>query len=427
MLKMFESLFSQYRGLSRSVYVFFFARLVTTMGAFIWPLLTLILSRKMGYSATFIAILSMGVMVLFLPAQILGGKLADKFNKKKIIITFSMTSVTLFMVCAVIQPGNLMVALFILAGMFTNMEMPAFEALIAESTKPAEREKVYSLNYLGHNLGYMFGAAVGGLLFENYLNLAFIFDGLTTLISTLMLITLVKVIDVKDLEEHEKNAYEDSEAHDMKPWDVLKDRKSVLVMMSIFFFSAFVYGQWSFSLPLYLSSLFNTEGARIFGFISSFNGFLVVLLTPILTKVLSRFTEIPKIILGVGLYSLSYLILINNSAIWIFFMMMAFFTIGEIVNTLGGSPFISRRVPASHRGRVSSYIGICYMLGGTIGQLITAFVIDNVSFNATFGLLAVVGLVATLIAAYNYKLDKRQFPKLYQKDNVEDDQAEESK
>ncbi len=80
----FKDTFSQYRGLSRSVYVFFFARIVTNMGGFIWPpLLTLILSRKMGYSASAIAIISGVVGLIFIPAQIIGGKLADKFNRKK--------------------------------------------------------------------------------------------------------------------------------------------------------------------------------------------------------------------------------------------------------------------------------------------------------------------------------------------------------
>ena len=42
------------------------------------------------------------------------------------------------------------------------MEGPAFKALIAESTLPAEREKVFSLAYLGFNLGFAFGAAMVG-------------------------------------------------------------------------------------------------------------------------------------------------------------------------------------------------------------------------------------------------------------------------
>ncbi|WP_339364605.1 MFS transporter, partial [Vallitalea maricola] len=188
MFKKIFNMFSQYKGLSKSAYVIFYARIITNMGAFIWPLLTLILSRKIGYSALTISYISVGIGVLFIPANIIGGKLADKYNRKKLIIIFDLISVTFFISCAFVKPGNLMTILFAIAGIFANIEGPAFEALIADVSKPQEREKVYSLSYLGHNLGFMVGAAIGGFLFENYLSLAFIIDGLTTLTSTILII-----------------------------------------------------------------------------------------------------------------------------------------------------------------------------------------------------------------------------------------------
>lgn len=45
----------QYKNLGREIYILFFGRIVTSMGALIWPLMTLILKNKMGYDATFIA------------------------------------------------------------------------------------------------------------------------------------------------------------------------------------------------------------------------------------------------------------------------------------------------------------------------------------------------------------------------------------
>ena len=89
------SIYEQYKGLSRAAYVIFFARIVTSMGAFIWPLLTLILSRKMGYSVSTIAMLSVGIGLLFIPANIIGGKLADRYDRKTIIIIFDLISLTL--------------------------------------------------------------------------------------------------------------------------------------------------------------------------------------------------------------------------------------------------------------------------------------------------------------------------------------------
>ncbi len=409
-----KSVFTQYEGLSRSIWVIFIARVVTNMGAFIWPMLTLILSTKMGYSATKIAVISISVVVLFIPANIIGGKLADRFDKKKIIIIFDSISIVFFLSCAFIQPGTLMVIFFILAGLFANLEGPSFEALIIEASKPNEREKVFSLSYLGHNLGFMFGAAIAGLLITDYLSLAFIIDGFTTMTSTILIVLFVKAVKVEEMEEHEKNEYEDSEEDEAKPFAILKKRKSVWIQMLVFALGAFIYSQWSFALPLYMIDLFGKgDGTKLFGFVSSFNGGLVIVFTPILTAALVRLKELQKIMIGMALYSLSYLILKGNPMVYVFYVMIFMFTMGEIVNTLGQSPFMSRRIPASHRGRISSIMGIGYMLGGMGGQLVVGISIDNMGFNGTFNMLVITGAISVLIIAFNMKIDKALFPKLY--------------
>lgn len=409
-----KSVFTQYEGLSRSIWVIFIARVVTNMGAFIWPMLTLILSTKMGYSATTIAVISIGVAFLFIPANIIGGKLADKFNKKKIIILFDSISIVFFLSCALIEPGTLMVVFFILAGLFANLEGPSFEALIIEASKPDEREKVFSLSYLGHNLGFMFGAAIAGLLITDYLSLAFIIDGLTTMTSTILIVLFVKAVKVEQLEEHEKNEYEDSEDHNESPFKILKECKSVWIQMIVFSLGAFIYSQWSFALPLYMTDMFGNEGGtKLFGFVSSFNGGLVILFTPILTASLVKLKELPKIMIGMALYSFSFLIIKGNPLQYVFFVMIFAFTMGEIINTLGQSPFMSRRIPASHRGRISSIMGIGYMIGGMGGQLVVGIAIDKVGFNRTFDMLVIMGIISVAIIAYNLKVDKALFPKLY--------------
>ncbi|MGO1478353.1 MFS transporter [Senegalia sp. (in: firmicutes)] len=407
------NIFSQYKGLSRSAYVLFFARIITNMGGFIWPLLTLILSRKIGYSASTIAWLSVAIGGLFLPATIIGGKLADKFNRKKIIVIFDLITVVFFVLAGLVEPGTTMLVFFVIAGLFANMEYPAFEALIADVTKPKEREKVYSLSYLGHNLGFMFGASIGGLLFENYLNLAFIIDGFTTLLSTILIIIFIKNIKVDDTQE-EENEYEVSTYVNISSWDILKQRKSILIQLIIFIFASFIYDQWSFVLPLYMEDIFLDKGAKYFGLISSFNGFVVIAFTPIITYLFRKLNELPKIIIGISLYSLSYLIIKDTNIYMVFYIMMFAFTIGEIVNMLGSAPYISRRVPASHRGRISSYRNIGYFIGGTVGRVVMGYLIDKFSYEAAFITLGIVGILASIVVGFNYKLDKSIFPKLYE-------------
>ena len=79
-------IFTQYKGLKKENYILFFGRIVTNMGAMIWPLFTMILNKKLGLNATQTAFFIIVSGVMFLPANLLGGKIADKFNKKKVII-----------------------------------------------------------------------------------------------------------------------------------------------------------------------------------------------------------------------------------------------------------------------------------------------------------------------------------------------------
>jgi len=415
-----KNILSQYKGLSKSAYVFFFASLVTSMGAFIWPMLTLILTQKLGYTATETVTLFVAISVVFLPAQIIGGKLADRYNKKKIIITFDIISVVFFFGCAIVGPSTLMVVFFIISGLFANMEGPSFQALIAETTLPKEREKVYSLSYLGHNLGFIFGASMAGLLFTNYLSLAFFLDGLTTITSTIMIIMMVHVIKHDEIKEVDRNEYEDSVHAKTSVRHVLSTRKSIVIQIVIYMLAAFIYDQWSFVIPLYMAEVFGTAGPKYFGFVSSFNGFLVILFTPVLTYMLRKHFEIPKMILGVFLYSISYIIVSLTPFLFVFFIFMFFFTIGEIVNMLGSSPYISRRVPSSHRGRINSYIGVAYFIGSISGKFVTGVLIDNYGYASAFNLLFLVGVIATVLAIFNYRVDKKLFPNLYKKEALKE-------
>lgn len=407
------SIFTQYKGLSKSAYILFIGNMVTYMGSFIWPLMTLILTQKIGLSALESAYATTAISIFYLVGGIIGGKLADHFDRKKIIILFDFISTVFFISCAFVEPSYLMIVLFGIAGLFASMEAPAYEALTADATKPQEREKVYSLTYLGHNLGFMFGAAIGGLLFNQYLHLAFIFDGLTTISSTILILLFVHPMKRQDMKEEEINVYEDN-LNNVSTLGLLKKRPPLVLFFVSTALSAFAYHQWVFSLPIYMDFLFGEIGASYYGFLSSFNAFLVIVFTPILTYLFRNVRGLGKTMVGVTLYSLSFLLIIPYPPYYVFFFMIFIFTIGEIIHTIGAAPYISRRVPGSHRGRLASINSICYGAGGTISQLVIGYILDMESYPYAFGIIVSVGLLAIILLSYTYRSDRKHFPKLYQ-------------
>ncbi len=409
-------IFTQYKGLSKSAYVLFFARLVTNMGSFIWPMMTLIMYIHIGYDYQEIANVFLIVSLAFLPATLIAGKIADKFDKKKIIIIFDIISVTFFFINAFIEPGTLMLICLVLAGLFATMEGPAYEALVIESTLPREREKVYSLTYLGHNVGFMVGVVLAGMLISDHLNLAFAIDGITTLMSTAMIIFFVKTINMDTVAKEEKNEYEDKADNKEKFSDVIKKRKSILIQIIVVFFIALVYDQWTFILPLKLESVFGeVNGTMYFGWVGALNGFVVIVFTPILLYLTRKIFPLFKMIIGGALISITFLLLISASNLWIYFIFIFFFTIGEIMNSIGSGPYYSRRIPSSHRGRINSMMGIFGMVGAMLGKKLIGYLMEAHSFDIAFATIAGFGIVAVLITLVNYGIDRRTFPKLYDK------------
>ena len=160
--------FSQYRGLRRENYVLFFGRIVTNMGSMVWPMLTMILNQKLGISAGNIAILTAVFGILMMPATLFGGKLADRLNKKNIIIVGDIVSVVCYILCGCVPLGMGTIVLMFVASLFQTIEGPAYNAIIADITSLEERDKAYSLLYWGANLGLVLSPTLSGLLFKNY-------------------------------------------------------------------------------------------------------------------------------------------------------------------------------------------------------------------------------------------------------------------
>ena len=176
-MKAIAGLVSQYRGLRKEIYVLFFGRIVTSLGSMVWPMLTMILSQKLGLSAFSISVLTVAGMLVMMPANLLGGRLADRLNKKNVIVVCDFISVACYAACAVLPLGYLTVALMLAAGICQSMESPSYNALIADLSATADRERAYSLQYLGGNLGLVLSPTIAGFLFKDFLWLAFLISG----------------------------------------------------------------------------------------------------------------------------------------------------------------------------------------------------------------------------------------------------------
>lgn len=416
-----KQLITQYGGLKREIYILFIGKLVTAMGSFVWPMLTFFLTTKLGLSDGTATLMIATASILSFPAALLGGKLADRFSRKAIIIVFDCCTVSLYLLAAVLPLTIGTAILLFLAGLFQTIESPAYDALNADYSTSRQREKAYSLSYLGFNLGYIVGASVAGILFEKFLRLAFCINGIAIFTSTVLIIFFVHKKnaiseDVQTLQES-YSEYEIPVDEKLSVLKVLRQRPVLIGMLLIGCFASMPSNVMGLLLPLQLKETMGEAGATIYGYLNSLNGFVVIVFTPVLTVLLKKLTEIPKTILGLLLFVAGIAFFSVQTAVAMLFVGMFVFTLGEVVTVLGSNPYNSRRIPASHRGRVGGISSVVHSLFSSFTQYLISFMLmaTQSNYRLIWTVFIICGLVAAVLYGFMYGPDKRTFPKLYER------------
>lgn len=406
------NLISQYRGLRKENYILCFGGFVTSMGSMVRPMLTMILSQKLGMNAVQVAWITALMGLMTLPANLVGGRMADRLNKKMNIVYLDIVSVISYVVCAWIPLSGASIVLMFIASTCQSMERPSYNSLIADISLTKDRERSYSLHYLLSNLGGIMASVLAGFMFHKYLWLAFLFSGIAIGMSTLLIYTFVRdITPVKD--DGQGAAYQEARSGESL-LTILKENRLVLLFVLLVGGYMSVYQMYSYLVPMDLLRLHGDNGAVIYGTVTSVNCLIVVIFTPVLTRVLQRFSEPVKMIYGYLLTLAGYVIyVIFIGHIPFYYAAMVVMTWGEIASMLAESPYLTRRIPSSHRGRVHGLVDITRTGIMSGYQLLIGVIYKNHTFSFTWVFVILTGVFFLGLAGMLAVWDKNRYRGLY--------------
>jgi MFS family permease len=399
-----KKLLAPYKGLPKEVYVIFISRIVNAMGCFVMPLLTIILTEKIGLSkeATGLYITITGF--LFVPTSAIGGKLADTIGRKKIIVIFNFLAAVLYIICGFMPPTVNMVYVLMAASACMSFAGPAHDSLIADLTTPENRTSAYALTYMGWNIGFAVGPAIGGMLYKkNLLSFLFIGDAVTALLSLSLIALFIKETIYKTKEEITDKNRKLEKREEGSVFSVLLKRPILIYFALICFGYNFTYSQWGFMLPMHSVENFGKAGAQYYGLMASTNGMVVMFFTPLIVKLTEKVNIIRKMVCGGILYAVGFGMLGFLNSLPFFFVSVFIFTLGEIVMSIATTPFIANHTPASHRGRMNAVIPMILGAGYTLGPMSMGKILSYISIET--GWIAL-GLFTLVTSGFMYMLEK---------------------
>lgn len=398
---MFEKYATVYRGLPRGDYVLFLSRVVNNMGNMVFPLLTLILTQRLGFSTGEAGLFTTLCVCAQPPFLVLGGLLCDRIGGKRVILLFDTLGALFYLSCALIRPSFVTAVFIMLAACLYSGASPAFNGIVAVITPSEKISAAYSLNYLGMNLGFTVGPILSGALFQ-HLPLVFVIDSVTTLAATF--------ITARWLPETPRCA-PTRQGHADEPkqslFSVLRQTPVLVVFAAAGFLFAMCYMQWNFLLPLQTAGLFGkARGPLLYSITVSINAVCVILLTPLLTQLTRRFSPAPVIAAGGTLYLASFLLFsINFRLPLLFYGASVVLTLGEILVTINLNSFVALRTPQSHMGRVNSLTTIISGAGSALSPMLMGWLLKDVDYRGAWFWVSGVMVLGILSMAVVHHVD----------------------
>jgi len=392
-----NNIFKPYIRLPKNVYILFISRIIICIGSFVYPFVTMLLTIKLGYNEKAAGILLTIIIASGGLGLLLGGKLSDKFGRKKIIILFNLLSAFAFIICAFISTSPLVPYIILIANFFSMGQLPAINAMITDITDKETRKNAFSLIYLGTNIGIAISPIIAGFLFNNYFTLIFLLDAITTILALIPITLFVKETlpskdamiksDIEDLEKAEKgNVF------------VILFKKPVLVIFAfVSIIYSIVYAQYSFGLPIYVNDIFSTKGPVVYGTIMSVNAIVVVTATLFLIASMKKIRPIINIGISGLLYAIGFGVIFFFELYYLLIISTIIWTLGEIIHTVNTSVFVANHSPISHRGRFNAIITFITQSGFAISPLLFGIFIKHYGARSIWPLIFFLAIFASLV------------------------------
>ncbi len=369
---------SIYSHLPSDVHALAAARFVSGLGRFVYPFLALLLTKRMGLSTTEAGTLIFFAAMAVIPGALIGGKLADIFGRKRILVIMQAATALLILPGAFLIHHVVIAYLIIIANFFNGAARPAASALVTDRTAPENRQAAFSLLYLGFNAGYAVGPLFAGFLFEKHAPLLFVGDAVSTFIAVVLSIIFVR--------ESTPGPDEMARAAEINPEEspelgglvrVLLRRPFLLMFLVAALILNFVYAQSGFTLPLQLGQLFASRGPVYFGIIMTINAVSVVLLTAPIISLTRRFRPVRNLLAVAVLYAIGFGMLFFAHQVWLFVLSVLIWSVGEVINATNMTVYLANHTPASHRGRMNGFAPIVWGTGRAVNAPIVGALMEH--------------------------------------------------
>jgi predicted MFS family arabinose efflux permease len=394
---MLKKYLDNYKKFPREIWIIAIISFINKAGTMVVPFLSKYMKESLGFSYSQVGWIMVCFGIGSLVGTFISGKLADKFSPYKVMVFSLFVSGLIFIGLQFVTDFKLLCFSIFMLTSIADMFRPVMMVTINNYVTKKNRVKALALVRSASNVGFVFGPLLGGLLIAigGYDSL-FLIDGLTCIISVLILAYFVK---------EKQPLYKLKFKHlAIDKWAPLKD-KSFLIHWIITMLSAVLFFQIFTILPIYHKTQFGLNEFQS-GLILSFYGLLLFLFElPVVSYVENRKLKKTLVILaGLVCIGFSYLLLALIDSIFVLVFSTFLMGLGGMLTFPFASAFVSSRSYKSQEGIFMSIFQMSYGFAHVFSAKTALSIVDVYGFRANWIFNFGLATLAVLLSWYLYKV-----------------------
>jgi len=360
----------------------------------LFPFFALYITQKFGVGMTQAGIL-LGMSSLFgLIGSFIGGALADRFGRRKLILfglVFSALSSLLFGLAWDIQ---MMYVLVVIVGLLSRIAAPAQDAMMADILPEAKRQEGFGITRVAFNYAWIVGTALGGLIAARSFMALFITDAVLSLIVAAILFRFLPETKPSPRSELKQ---EERLLNTVKGYNVVLRDSAYIAFTLIGMIALVVYQQQYSSLAVYLKDVHNIS-PRVYGIMLSVAGLEVVLIQLWVSRQTRKYPPFLMMVLGCLFFMVGFTMFGFVQKDGLFLLAIIIITIGEMIMFPTNKALAVEFSPADMRGRYMAVYDLGWTIPATLGPAAAGLILDNFNPN----LLWILGGLLCAISALGF-------------------------
>jgi MFS family permease len=359
-------------------------------GNLIYPFFALYVTAKFGVGLTQVGILLGAMTAGGIAGGLIGGWLADKIERK-IIILFGLLVSGLFSVTIIfIHRFELLIGVGLLVGLLGSMSGPAYNAMMADIIPEEKRVSAFGVSRVVFNLTVAIGPLIGGYIADYSYNWLFIGDAITSAATFLIVLKMLPeskpsiALESTEREQGNGGGY----------MRILKDKNYIFLLICLMLMFA-VMMQMLSTLSVYMRDVHSFPN-KYYGYILSLNATMVVLMQFWVSKKMEKLPPLVAISIGAVFATIGYTMFGFFNSIWMFALAMAILTIGEMIIDPLSQALAAKFAPAEMRGRYMAALHFSLSISNLVTPYLAGLVIDNYEPRWIWYTCGIVGSMAIL-------------------------------